>query len=172
MVQFKSKQALLEDMKAVYKLFHYEITTLDEALAQIDKVMKYPSPTGKQKQHLAFTSGTKGYDTVSAHLGEQVQVTLEEFSDYVANEEKSCFVEYMELYYDCALTRQGVALVDTPGADSINARHTDVAFQYIKNADAILFVTYYNHVFSRADREFLIQLGRVKIRLLLIKCSS
>ena len=132
MVQFKSKQALLEDMKAVYKLFHYEITTLDEALAQIDKVMKYPSPTGKQKQHLAFTSGTKGYDTVSAHLGEQVQVTLDEFSDYVANEEKSCFVEYMELYYDCALTRQGVALVDTPGADSINARHTDVAFQYIK----------------------------------------
>ena len=47
-VQFKSKQALLEDMKAVYKLFHYEIATLDEALAQIDKVMKYPSPTGKQ----------------------------------------------------------------------------------------------------------------------------
>ena len=161
-VQFKSKQALLEDMKAVYKLFHYEIATLDEALAQIDKVMKYPSPTGKQKQHLAFTSGTKGYDAVSTYLGEQVQVTLEEFSDYVANEEKSCFVEYMELYYDCALTRQGVALVDTPGADSINARHTDVAFQYIKNADAILFVTYYNHVFSRADREFLIQLGRVK----------
>src|SRR5699024_2762083 len=53
-------------------------------------------------------------------------------------------------------------LVDTPGADSINARHTDVAFEYIKNSDAILFVTYYNHAFSKADREFLIQLGRVK----------
>ncbi|MCR6788358.1 MULTISPECIES: dynamin family protein [Bacillus cereus group] len=162
-VQFKSKQALLEDMKAVYKLFHYEIATLDEALAQIDNVMKYPSPTGKQKTTFSFLRAVqKGYDAVSTYLGEQVQVTLEEFSDYVANEEKSCFVEYMELYYDCALTRQGVALVDTPGADSINARHTDVAFQYIKNADAILFVTYYNHVFSRADREFLIQLGRVK----------
>ncbi|HGH7179426.1 GTPase [Bacillus cereus] len=162
-VQFKSKQALLEDMKAVYKLFHYEITTLDEALSQIEKVIKYPSPSGKQKTTFSFLRAVqKGYDAVSTHLGEQVQVTLEEFSDYVANEEKSCFVEYMELYYDCALTRQGVALVDTPGADSINARHTDVAFQYIKNADAILFVTYYNHVFSRADREFLIQLGRVK----------
>lgn len=53
-VQFKSKQALLEDMKAVYKLFHYEIATLDEALAQIDKVMKYPSPTGKQKTTFSF----------------------------------------------------------------------------------------------------------------------
>ena len=46
-------------MKAVYKLFHYEITTLDEALSQIDKIIKYPSPSGKQKQHLVFTSGTK-----------------------------------------------------------------------------------------------------------------
>ncbi len=162
-VQFKSEQALLEDMKAVYKMFHYEIATLEEALTQIDKIMKYPSPSGKQKTTFSFLRAVqKGYEAVANHLGEQVQVTLEEFSDYVANEEKSCFVEHMELYYDCALTRQGVALVDTPGADSINARHTDVAFQYIKNADAILFVTYYNHVFSRADREFLIQLGRVK----------
>ncbi|KWU56280.1 GTPase [Bacillus mycoides] len=162
-VQFKSEQALLEDMKAVYKMFHYEIATLEEALTKIDQIMKYPSPSGKQKTTFSFLRAVqKGYEAVANHLGDQLQVTLEEFSDYVANEEKSCFVEYMELYYDCALTRQGVALVDTPGADSINARHTDVAFQYIKNADAILFVTYYNHVFSRADREFLIQLGRVK----------
>ena len=55
-----------------------------------------------------------------------------------------------------------MVLVDTPGADSINARHTGAAFEYIKNSDAILFVTYYNHPFSKADREFLIQLGRVK----------
>ena len=60
------------------------------------------------------------------------------------------------------LTRMGVTLVDTPGADSINARHTGVAFDYIRNADAILFITYYNHAFAKADREFLIQLGRVK----------
>jgi GTPase Era involved in 16S rRNA processing len=71
-------------------------------------------------------------------------------------------VELVELYYDCHWTKQGITLVDTPGADSINARHTDVAFQYIRDADAILYVMYYNHAFSRADREFLIQLGRVK----------
>lgn len=32
----------------------------------------------------------------------------------------------------------------------------------VKHADALLFVTYYNHAFSKADREFLLQLGRVK----------
>src|SRR5690606_27549015 len=87
---------------------------------------------------------------------------MDGFNEYVAKEEKACFVEWIELYYDCPLTQQGITLVDTPGADSINARHTGVAFEYIKNADAILFVTYYNHAFSKADREFLIQLGRVK----------
>jgi hypothetical protein len=71
-------------------------------------------------------------------------------------------VEYIELFYSNPLTDQGIVFVDTPGADSINARHTGVAFDYIKNADAILFVTYYNHAFSQADREFLLQLGRVK----------
>lgn len=162
-VQFKSKEALFEDLKAVYKLFHRDVTSLQEALEQIDDVLQYPAPNGKQKTTFSFLRAVeRGYNEAGGQLGEKVRVTLGEFAGYVANEEKSCFVEYMELYYDCALTRQGVAIVDTPGADSINARHTDVAFEYIKNADAILFVTYYNHVFSRADREFLIQLGRVK----------
>ncbi|CAM4100810.1 GTPase [Bacillus manliponensis] len=162
-IQFKSKEALFEDLKAVYKMFHRDVTSLEEALEQIDDVLQYPAPNGKQKTTFSFLRAVeRGYKEAGTRLGEKVRVTLDEFAGYVANEEKSCFVEYMELYYDCELTRQGVALVDTPGADSINARHTDVAFEYIKNADAILFVTYYNHVFSRADREFLIQLGRVK----------
>src|SRR5699024_9120850 len=38
----------------------------------------------------------------------------------------------------------------------------NVAFDYIKYADAILYVTYYNHALSRADKDFLGQLGRVK----------
>src|SRR5699024_1892850 len=66
------------------------------------------------------------------------------------------------VYYDCPITNKGITLVDTPGADSINARHTNVSFDYIKYADSILYVTYYNHALSRADKDFLLQLGRVK----------
>ncbi|MNO95394.1 Bacterial dynamin-like protein [compost metagenome] len=66
------------------------------------------------------------------------------------------------MYYSCPLTEQGIVIVDTPGADSIHARHTGVTFQYMKNCDALLYVTYYNHAFSRADRQFLAHLGRVK----------
>ena len=95
-------------------------------------------------------------------LAQLLKSEQEEFVKFVAEEDRSCFVESIDFYYDCELTRKGITLVDTPGADSINARHTDVAFEYIRNADAILFITYYNHAFARADREFLVQLGRVK----------
>ena len=116
-----------------------------------------------EKTHLAFLQAfVRGIEAYRNELGETIQTNLTEFTGFVANEEQSCLVEWIEVYYDCELTRKGITFVDTPGADSINARHTGVAFEYIKNSDAILFVTYYNHAFSKADREFLIQLGRVK----------
>jgi small GTP-binding protein len=163
MVHVKTEQRLLEDLQHVYKLFEKKVSTVEEALFRIEELLTYSAPNGKQKTTFSFLRAVKkGYAAFSERLGNTVQISLEEFAAYVANEEKSCFVESIELYYDCPLTRQGITIVDTPGADSVNARHTEVAFEYIKNADAILFVTYYNHVFSRADREFLIQLGRVK----------
>ncbi|WP_274364665.1 dynamin family protein [Paenibacillus thermotolerans] len=115
------------------------------------------------KPHVAFLRAvTDGWDEAEPFLGTELRADRDTFRAYVAEEKKSAFVDKIELYYESPLSKQGVTLVDTPGADSINARHTGVAFNYIKNADAIFFVTYYNHAFSRADRQFLEQLGRVK----------
>ncbi|MFC3884102.1 dynamin family protein [Bacillus songklensis] len=162
-VHLKSKEQLFLDLKASLKWFGQQADSLEEALNLIQQLRYDENMDVRHKLHLSFLQAVKkGYRTVSNHLGEAVTVTIEEFHEYVAKEEKACFVQFIELYYDCELTQKGITLVDTPGADSINARHTDVAFEYIKNADAILFVTYYNHAFSKADREFLIQLGRVK----------
>ncbi|MDQ0245337.1 small GTP-binding protein [Bacillus fengqiuensis] len=162
-VYLKSEEQLLLDLQASLKLFQHRVDSLKEALNTIAQLRYDDDMDVRHKLHLSFLQAVKkGYRTVSEQLGKAVTVTIEEFHEYVAKEEKACFVQFIELYFDCELTRKGITLVDTPGADSINARHTDVAFEYIKNADAILFVTYYNHAFSKADREFLIQLGRVK----------
>ncbi|WP_181348431.1 dynamin family protein [Thalassobacillus sp. CUG 92003] len=115
-----------------------------------------------EKQASFLHAVSNGYEHVKQDIGTEITIPLARFAAYVSNEEIACFVEEMVVYYDCEWTRQGITLVDTPGADSANARHTDVAFDYIKDADAILFVTYYNHPFSRADQSFLTQLGRVK----------
>ncbi|KGP93046.1 GTPase [Pontibacillus chungwhensis BH030062] len=164
-VRVKVKQS--EDLKAdlAYATDHYS-----ENFENIDQLVEWikedntriSTITPDQKRWSFLQAVTNGYSYIRKHLGGTLEVGLEEFKEFVSNEERSCFIEWMELYYDCALTREGITLVDTPGADSVNARHTETSFEYIKEADAILFVTYYNHAFSGADRDFLLQLGRVK----------
>lgn len=117
----------------------------------------------KGRPHLAFLqAAASGWPRYGELLGRELQAEEAEYRRFVAEEEASCFVASADLHVDAPFTRAGAVLVDTPGADSINARHTGVAFQYIKDADAVLFVTYYNHAFTEADRRFLNQLGSVK----------
>jgi small GTP-binding protein len=162
-VKLKNSAQLLVEVGRSLKMFDLHADDFNQALDHIQKVTQSTDFIGNEKIHISFLNAFQlGFSNLSNSLGHIIQTDIGEFREFVANETKSCFVEWIELYYDCEFTRNGITLVDTPGADSINARHTGVAFDYIKNSDAILFVTYYNHAFSKADREFLIQLGRVK----------
>lgn len=164
LVKLKEAGAMLEDINRALKIFDVHAESLLDAKKKVEQFQgQFGQMDAAEKTNFSFLQAfTQGYADFSDQLGTVIQTTITEFGDYVAMEEKSCFVEWIDLFYDCPLTRKGITLVDTPGADSINARHTGVAFDFIKNSDAILFVTYYNHAFSKADREFLIQLGRVK----------
>ncbi|MGP4079701.1 dynamin family protein [Pseudalkalibacillus sp. R45] len=157
-IEMKSSEVLVEELRHSIHRFDETCGSIEEALETINRIT-----TEKPDPHYNFLKAVeKGYAVMEEYLGSDQIIAHDNFASFVAQEEKACFTESVELYYDCELTRQGITLVDTPGADSINARHTSVAFDYIKNADAIVFVTYYNHAFSKADRDFLIQLGRVK----------
>ncbi|WP_071395534.1 dynamin family protein [Bacillus tuaregi] len=164
LVKLKAFTTLMDDVTRSLAAFGSHADTLQNAVTSAQAVIgNHNDVDAYEKTHLAFLQAfVRGIGAYQNQLGETIQTDLANFSGFVANEEKSCLVEWIEVYFDCELTRKGITLVDTPGADSINARHTGVAFEYIKNSDAILFVTYYNHAFSKADREFLIQLGRVK----------
>ncbi|TSI09090.1 dynamin family protein [Lysinibacillus sp. BW-2-10] len=162
-VQLKTAEQLLEDIKYSYEAIGLTIRSLEEAFNRSEEGIKVQLSDERLNVHKSFIRAfAQGFKSYESKLGETIRVNREEFEKFVAEENRSCFVDNIDFYYDCELTRMGVTLVDTPGADSINARHTGVAFDYIRNADAILFITYYNHAFAKADREFLIQLGRVK----------
>ncbi|WP_153732976.1 dynamin family protein [Sporosarcina obsidiansis] len=162
-IHLKTVERMTEDVALSFEALGIHIATLEDAFAKTEEALKQPLENENLHIHKSFIHAfQKGYPVYTSSLGTTLTVEREEFTKFVAQEERSCFVESIDFFYDCPLTRHGITLVDTPGADSINARHTDVAFEYIRNADAILFVTYYNHAFARADREFLIQLGRVK----------
>ncbi len=161
-IVMKREDVLWEDMQHSMQALGLTADTPEDAIMRIRQV-KPERVRPKGKPHLAFLSAVaEGWERNARMLGSTLDADLEVFRQYAAVESDSCFVERIDVYVDAPLTRSGMMLVDTPGADSINARHTGVAFQYMKNADAILFITYYNHAFSLADREFLRQLGQVK----------
>lgn len=162
-VVLKNHEQMLEDIQGSYAAIGLTVSSLEEAYERAQEGLAVPLTDERLNVHKSFIRAYEtGYPTYKSQLGQTIRVHREEFELFVAQESRSCFVDNIDFYFDSPLTRMGVTLVDTPGADSINARHTGVAFDYIRNADAILFITYYNHAFAKADREFLIQLGRVK----------
>ncbi|MFP7477508.1 dynamin family protein [Terribacillus saccharophilus] len=152
-VKWKSRQHIEADIESLSG----KQLTLEDFLSE------NPTDLVQDKRHQAFLQAVQnGYNVVHASLGTKGTIPFEEFGDHVTKETLSCFIEQITVYLDNAFLKQGVTLIDTPGADSVNARHTDVTFQFMKHADAILFVTYYNHAFSKADEQVLQQLGKVK----------
>ncbi len=161
-VVLKTQEAIESDVLRSLAIFSIHADNLASGLKEVERIdVSQIAPNAKP--HYTFLKAvTKGFAEMGGHIGGELIVDMTAFKGFVAKEEKACFAEYIELYFSCPLTDQGIVLVDTPGADSINARHTGVAFDYMKNADVVLFVTYYNHAFAQADREFLLQMGRVK----------
>ncbi|WP_270181962.1 dynamin family protein [Alkalihalobacillus sp. CinArs1] len=161
-VFYKTEEELLKDIQHSLAFFGEKTFSIEDSLRLIESGKIFARESSDTKPHALFLRAVLEGKSQLDYLGKRRTVAIEEYKDLVVNESRACFIASISLYHDNALTRKGITLVDTPGADSINARHTGVAFQYIKEADAILYVTYYNHAFSKADREFLIQLGRVK----------
>lgn len=169
LIKLKDEVMLLADVNRALHAFELQAARLEDALQAAQKIIgadnqqKQAGSQHKSQREKAFLRAfVHGFAESGQALGTVLERNLADFPAYAAQEEKSCFVDWIQVYYDCPLTQLGITLVDTPGADSINARHTNMSFNYIRQSDVVLFVTYYNHAFSKADREFLIQLGRVK----------
>lgn len=161
-VIFKSPEAMKGDLAYSFEALQLGAWKERSWKAEVQKLRAVDVPPSGRAHYSFLKAAAIGWDDNASRLGTRETAGLEGFAAYVAEESKACFVEQMDLYYSCPLTEQGIVIVDTPGADSIHARHTGVTFQYIRNSDALLYVTYYNHAFSRADRQFLAHLGRVK----------
>ncbi|KMY54176.1 hypothetical protein AC623_09720 [Bacillus sp. FJAT-27231] len=181
---FKTEEQLLKDINQALELSGKTVNSLEalhSLLQEHEEFMKSKeSSQEKEKrgepeeerfsplealpleQFSFLRAALSGYPKIKSQLGQSARKTAEDYTEFVSVEEKACFIERITLYYSSRLTEQGMVLVDTPGAGSMNARHTEMAFNYITSADSIVFVTYYNHAFSRADQAFLTQLGRVK----------
>jgi predicted GTPase len=144
LIRMKTTEAVLSDIRYSFNMLGDErsFEAIEQAVQAIRSIDQQ-RVTSRGKVHLSFLQAIeRGWADSQLRLGTEWIADEAEYKQYVANECKSCFVERIDLHYSSTFTDQGVILVDTPGADSIHARHTGVAFDYIKNADAIFVVNY------------------------------
>jgi GTPase Era involved in 16S rRNA processing len=84
---------------------------------------------------------------VLGELGqEQIQktITRKEIADYVTeqgNKKNAKKARMLIIESPNPVLKEGLVLVDTPGAGSLNKEHTAITYAFIPNADAILFVS-------------------------------
>ncbi|WP_445493053.1 dynamin family protein [Niallia sp. 03133] len=160
-VYWKTEEEIRMELKEHLQLYQAEADSLSSSISIIQNIIQMQKEDFSSNHHYlqAFLSG---YEENASFLGTTTVSNTRMLANYVAAEKNACFIKSIDVFFDCDLTRKGITLIDTPGGDSINSRHTAVSFDYIKEADCILYLSYYHHSFSKADEEFLSQLGRLK----------
>lgn len=160
-VTYKSFDALQEEFLDFFKKWGIDSGQKDwfQTLKHVITKQKEKVPTDAL---IYAESVCNNYEEMSHLLGSTQTYKLADYVRVISEEVRACFVKESTVYYDCELTCNGVVLVDTPGGNSIHSRHTELAFDYLKKADLILYVAHYQHAFTRQDESFLMQIGRMR----------
>jgi GTP-binding protein EngB required for normal cell division len=101
--------------------------------------------------------------TVTFEHGETRSVPLADLPEYVtekANPKNAKGVREVVVAYPAEWLKGGIRLVDTPGIGSAHRHNTDVTFQYLPQADAVILVAAVDQPMSRAELDFLADIRR------------
>jgi GTPase SAR1 family protein len=96
---------------------------------------------------------------VNVHFndGRVEQIVPEKLVDYVTekgNAKNEKDVKEVVIEYPSPWLKDGVHLIDTPGVGSVYQHNTDVAYRYLPNSDAALFLLSVDQPFSSASSAF------------------
>ena len=90
--------------------------------------------------------------------GRSQTITQPELADYITekgNPRNQKGVREVEIAYPSEYLRDGVRIIDTPGVGSVYSHNTEVAYNYLPQVDAAVFVVTADPPLSAAEQEFL-----------------
>lgn len=64
-------------------------------------------------------------------------------------------VRYIKIGYPCELLKNRIVLVDTPGVSDLNEQRSEVTYQFVPKANAVLFVLDANAPLKKTEKEFI-----------------
>jgi len=95
---------------------------------------------------------------VRFHNGESRRITKPELVDYITekgNPGNHKGVREVEITYPSEYLRDGVRIIDTPGVGSVYSHNTEIAYNFLPQVDAAVFVVTADPPLSAAEQEFL-----------------
>jgi len=107
-------------------------------------------------------SGKSSAARVEFRDGRRLPIELDALGDYATergNPSNSKHVERVVIQHPSFWLAQGVRLVDTPGLGSVYEHNSDETRKYLPQADAVLFVASVDQPLSRAELDFLGDIG-------------
>lgn len=110
-------------------------------------VVKY----GEKESVRAYISGSDGSVT-------EEELSRSQIGDYVSekgNPDNYKMVSRLEIAIPNELLKEGIVLVDTPGVGSLNASHAETTYNFLPNADIVLFVSDANSGYTVSELDFM-----------------
>lgn len=153
-MQFKTEEDLIDTLEMLSNQSH-------------DSVEGYFKWIKKERQNVPetykpFLDGILNkYDEYQPNLGKKIKINTDSLISMVSSDEDSTFVHKAYVSLENEMTDK-YTLIDSPGINSINQRHTKETRNIIADSDLIIYVSYYNHVFSRSDEAFLKYIQSIK----------
>jgi small GTP-binding protein len=92
------------------------------------------------------------------HHGERRQISPSELVEYITekgNPRNQKGVREVDITYPSEYLQDGVRIIDTPGVGSVYCHNTEVAYNYLPQVDAAIFVVTVDPPLSAAEQEFL-----------------
>lgn len=107
--------------------------------------------------------GDRPGGTVRFLDGRTQPVELERIREFVtekANPGNVKAVDVVTVTYPSERLRGGIRIIDTPGIGSVHQHNTEVAYRFLPQADAVLFVASVDQPVGRAELDFLVEIRR------------
>ncbi|RXK19248.1 dynamin family protein [Macrococcus sp. DPC7161] len=156
-VTFKTQDEILFDLNQMANASETSIETwLNLHLKMKDKL------DSAHKNYIEAIE--KHYNKYKQHLilGDRIEITQDEIHKYSADDAHAAFVHKIEIGSLNPFIKNTI-IIDSPGTGSTNSRHTKETTEIIADSDLLIYVSYYNHVFTEKDKAFLSYLNQVEI---------
>lgn len=160
-IQARQTESLIEKLKeeditvAVIGQFKRGKSTLSNAILG-DKIM----PVGIVPITSAVTKVKYGEKAAEVHFvnGAVKHVDFDELSEYISeqeNEDNKLGVKEVILHSPSEFLKNGLTYVDTPGVGSFHKNNTEVAYEHMKESDAVIFLLSVDSPINQIEIDFL-----------------